>query len=59
MERNPPHPNPLLSKERGQRQKYCIDFSELRNWENYGLSPSPYQGEGGRRPDEVNLGIKR
>jgi lipid II:glycine glycyltransferase (peptidoglycan interpeptide bridge formation enzyme) len=37
--KNPPHPNPLLSKERGQ------------NAEN---SPSPYQGEGGRRPDEVN-----
>ncbi|MFZ2225847.1 MAG: peptidoglycan bridge formation glycyltransferase FemA/FemB family protein [Candidatus Moraniibacteriota bacterium] len=37
--KNPPHPNPLLTKERGQ---------------NAGKSPSPYQGEGGRRPDEVN-----
>ncbi len=37
--KNSPHPNPLLSKERG------------RNAEE---SPSPYQGEGGRRPDEVN-----
>ncbi|MFA5961364.1 MAG: bifunctional DNA-formamidopyrimidine glycosylase/DNA-(apurinic or apyrimidinic site) lyase [Parcubacteria group bacterium] len=37
---NPPHPSPLLSKER--RQKYK-------------KSPSPYQGEGGRRPDEVDF----
>jgi lipid II:glycine glycyltransferase (peptidoglycan interpeptide bridge formation enzyme) len=37
--KNPPHPDPLLSKERGQNSED---------------SPSPYQGEGGRRPDEVN-----
>jgi lipid II:glycine glycyltransferase (peptidoglycan interpeptide bridge formation enzyme) len=44
--KNPPHPNPLLSKERGQ---------------NAGKSPSLYQDrslpagrQGGRRPDEVN-----
>jgi len=44
---NPPHPSTsatwrkqnLLIKERGQNTK----------------SPSPYQGEGGRRPDEVNF----
>ena len=36
--KNPPHPNPLLIKERGQMR----------------CKPSPYQGEGGRRPDEVN-----
>jgi len=34
---NPPHPNPLLIKEREQK------------------SPSPCQGEGGQRPDEVDF----
>jgi hypothetical protein len=40
--KNPPHPNPLLGKERGQMQKHHVGYSKFSKWKNQRSSPSPY-----------------